>query len=413
MSEQTILSILKKSDYHSFHHYINNHKYCLDSYAKIQYPIKCENTFSHLFVKQLQLIYETDDLSFIKICKTFGTCLNNTEQTLCSLQNIILIVFRKYIHSQESRYLQFIEACFTYIPLFNQILITSLFYTILFQPSFPLRTMIEVQFTKPVLALFFQFIDIHKPIDTSLYSKQLSRILNIDEDKLYRYTINLVFLLYHINSFIELVYLQKLGFVLQHPSYDLNWEWEYIQSIDIEQQVYNIMYTSNFNSRHTYTNSNLSEIIQLKHYLYNDFNQDSDPYNIDVFEQLLNNVDLDVRLDHNVSPFLLCRNVESATIMSKHKVNRDNVNGLFYMYLHQDSSLISFMISTGIDPVPSIIKLQFLIKHTKDNLLSLQFQHKLQLLQTTYKMSKKPLFNELNSVTNICPDICNLITDYL
>ena len=85
--------------------------------------------------------------------------------------------------------------------------------------------MIEVQFTKPVLALFFQFIDIHKPIDTSLYSKQLSRVLNIDEDKLYRHTINLVFLLYHTNSFIELVYLQKLGFILQHPSYELNWEW--------------------------------------------------------------------------------------------------------------------------------------------------------------------------------------------
>ena len=173
------------------------------------------------------------------------------------------------------------------------------------------------------------------------------------------------------------------------------------------------MYTSNFNSRQTYTNSNLSEIIQIKHYLYNEFNKEFDPYNVDVFEQLLSNVDLDVRLDHNVSPFLLCRNVESATIMSKHKVNKDNVNGLFYIYIHQESSLISFMMSIGIDPIPSIIRLQFMIKHTKDNLLSLQFQNKLKMIQTIYKTFKKPLFNELNSVTNICPDLCHLITDYL
>jgi hypothetical protein len=411
MSEQTILSIIKKRDYHSFHHYINNHKQCLDAYSIIHYP--SNQSFSLSFVNQLQMIYETDELSFMKMCKSLNSCLSNTNQTLCSLQNMIMIVFRKYIYQPESSHLQFIETCFTYIEFFNQTVITSLFYAILFQSSFSLKNMIEVQFTKPVLSLFLQFIDIHKPIDTTLYSKQLSKLLNIDEEKLYLYTINLVFLLYKTNSFIELVYLQKHKFELQHPCYDLNWEWEYIQSIDIEQQVFNIMNINNFGSRQTYTNSNLSGIIQIKHYLHNEFNKNFDPYNIDILDQLLSNVDLDLRLDHNVSPFLLCRNVESAKIMSTHKVNKDNVNGLFYIYLYKDSSLMSFMISEGIDPVPSIIKLQFMIKHTKDKQLSIQFQYTLKMLQTSYKIFKKPLFNELNSITNIGPDVCNIIIDYL
>jgi hypothetical protein len=238
-------------------------------------------------------------------------------------------------------------------------------------------------------------------------------MLHIDEEKLYLYTINLVFLLYKTNSFIELIYLQKHNFELQHPSYDTNWEWEYIQTIDIEQQVFNIMNINDFNSRHTYTNANLSEIIQIKHYLYNEFNKDFDPYSIIVLEQLLNNVNLDIRLDHNVSPFLLCRNVETAKIMSTHKVNKDNVNGLFYIYLYKNSSLMSFMISEGIDPIPSIIKLQFLITHTKDKQLCIQFQYTLKMLQTSYKTFKKPLFDGLNSVTNIGPDVCNIIIDYL
>ena len=410
----TILQHFKKSDTYQIKKYISKHKGLFDSYLSLH---RLSTINESAFVSSFISIHKMDELNFIDICITINKYIDTFKPTVINtLQEIVFIAIRKYIwYGREIFYLKFIESLFEHIKAYTQELINTIFYTLLLDSS--LRKFFFIYYIDVhILNIFLPRISVNTHIDILKYnpSTELEKILEFSLDKSYLYNIDITFLLFKsgLIDILPQLYNQKYNFT--HPSCDINWEYEYIEKryglnhLDVHLTTIGDSYIDDIFVRNTFRRR-FSNLLQLKQ-IENNINQAFDKTS---FEEILKNTDLNVRLEHNVSPLLMCKNVEIAKIMSSFEVDKSNVNGLFYIHLEKDEQLFQYMMGLGVDPLPSIYRLQKNIKMTLEASSREKFESILTLLLGCYRRHKKPLSDILFKNTRFCLDLCKSIIEYL
>lgn len=404
----SILKLFKNQDIYQIKRYISRNSGLFDTYLLINPPY----TSTHLiFVAYLVKIYQTDELIFINLCHIFNQHLNfSRSSTLITLREIVFIAINKYLtYGKELQYIKFVEAFFQHIQAFTSTFITEIFYQLLFNSNI-YKFFFLSRIDSSILNVFLPQIPFHQSIDIMKYSPstQWEKILDISFDDIHLYNIDFTFILYRANLFNEICELYRQKYNLIYPSCDFNWEREYSST---QKQ-------SNTIIEHTFHKNRYNNYLQLQsieHFMNTEINNSGefiDQLLLDL-EEKFKNVDLTLRLHHNVSPFLLCKNIATAKIMNKFEVDKSNTNGLFYIYLSQQYDLFLYMINIGINPISSIFRLQSILKSSSINKNHNELNQRLTLLNLCYKEYKQPLFNLLFKHTPLCSNLCNIVVEYL
>lgn len=378
------------------------------------------------FISDLQTFYADDELSYIELLQCINKHITPSDRVLYSLKNMIIITLFRYIRYPFYFYLSFVESLFTHIKLYTKELITDIFYTLLLDKNNNISTyptFLE-DVGSEILNMFMPYIDAYLPVDLHLHNAS-SRVWSMLSDgckNISSYNIDLFFLLFRCKKFKQLADLHVSGYNISTDTSDFNYEWEYVSYYLEEKQ-------SPYESQKPLTKSDnfLEEVVRGRYLNYklikrvenyirdnSDENHRLDNEQLGVLRSMLSRIDLKLRLMYNVSPFIMCKQIEIAKLMNEFKVDKSNSNGLFYVHLYENEELFLYMMEIGIDPAESRVRLGQLIETTTDSQLMCRFKKKLELLVTCQKQHQMKLQTIFSKEGRLCGDICNIIlTNYL
>ena len=384
------------------------------------------------FISDLFTLHREDELQFIDFLRFLNKhIVKDNEQVRNSCKNIILALITRYLRSYDVEYLYCINSLFVYFKAYDKSLITHVFHSILVNENdnVSLTTLFIDNLNSTILDIFLPYINIHQYIDTSIYtpSLKLLQIIGIDIDEYKISNISLISLLLQSKSVGELKFIKQQGYDLENEYEDVNVSHEcivnYISTNDplystfinkTDKKLIHRLYPC-FDDElinviiHESQIDNLKMIHDYTPFLNNCINPTDDECRS--LKTAFSKMDFNIRLAYNVSPFLLCNCIKVASIMEKFKVNTDNFNGLFYIFLRQEESLFLYMLKQGVDAIPSINRLKRDLK--KD--LNKNLRHRLlktnNLLCRCHKQYKQFLIKLLDKKRDLCTDVCKLIVN--
>ena len=241
-----------------------------------------------------------------------------------------------------------------------------------------------------IMDVFLPHIDIHAPIELSrLSDTSVITALQLKPLEVEYHRLSLINILLELGRCDILLHLKKSGHCLEDKLGEISFSWSCLKK-NFNTELYEDDFT------------NLKSIVSY----------------IDVFscdekwikkrERTLSKINWDVRLEYNVSPLVMCTSLESANFLLRSGVNRDNHNGLFYVFLHDDEELFMHMMRNGVDPVQSLHRFK---KILQNNEICEELKLTYDLFIRCYNNYKIELVKMLRNNRLVCNDVLKMIVN--
>lgn len=241
-----------------------------------------------------------------------------------------------------------------------------------------------------IMDVFLPHIDIHAPIELSrLSDTRIIAALQLRPLEVEYHRLSLVNILLELNRCDILLHLKKSGHCLEDRLGEISFSWSCLKK-NFNTELYEDDFT------------NLKNIVS-----YMDVFSCDEKW-IKQRERTLSKINWDVRLEYNVSPLVMCTSLESANFLLRSGVNRDNYNGLFYVFLHDDEELFMHMMRNGVDPVQSLHRFK---KILQNNEICEELKLTYDLFIRCYNNYKIELVKMLSNNRLVCNDVLKMIVN--
>jgi len=241
-----------------------------------------------------------------------------------------------------------------------------------------------------IMDVFLPHIDIHSPTEISrLSDTRIIEALELRPLEVEYHRLSLVNILVELKRCDILLHLKRSGYCLEDRFGEMSFSWSCLKK-NFNTELYEDDFT------------NLKNIVSYMDVF------SSDEKWIKQHERTLSKINWDVRLEYNVSPLVMCTSLDSAKFLLRSGVDRDNHNGLFYVFLNDDEELFMCMMRNGVDPVPSLHRFKKVIQN---NEIREELKLTYDLFIRCYSSYKIELVKMLRNNSLVCNDIIKTVVD--
>lgn len=388
--------------------------YSLDRRGSAEYYLQRKDVF-RMFSDALTDIVENNEL----IIRDFMKFLNKrVEVTLNTQFTVVYMIYHlttRYVLDKKcgQKFLTCMSLIFEYMTniltkdiirdvLHNAVLLTHGNHQYL-QPN--IYSILDLE----ILDIYLPHIDVHAPFKIDRFcNTNLITALKLRPAEIEYHCISFINILLAMEEYETLLHIKETGKLLDDGNCDMCFSWTCFKYIlNAEQQIEDATHNSvqvNLIRRlkKCIDYSNLKDIAVYK----NIFSSDSEW--IKKNELALSKINWDVRLEYNVSPLVMCTSIEAAKFLLQHNVNKDNYNGLFYIFLNDDEELFMFMMRNGVDPVPTIRKFKNILKN---NDIREELKLTYELFIRCYNNHKAEMIKMLRNNKYVCNDVVKTIVN--